>query len=85
MLVIQSLQIIPTALSSKTHPLIMSHFREAVNEEDWLSILNRALVGVPYVYIVLDAGLLSYATDRDHYQATKLIEAFPKGVTSTSC
>jgi hypothetical protein len=32
MLVIQSLQINSTALSSKTHPLIMSHFREAVNE-----------------------------------------------------
>jgi hypothetical protein len=83
MLVIQSLQINPTALTSKTHPLTMSHFREAVNEEDWLNILNRALVSVPYVYIVLDADLLSYATGRDRYQATKLIEAFPNRVTST--
>jgi hypothetical protein len=50
---------------------------------NWLSILNRALVSVPYAYIVLDADLLSYATGRDPYQATGLIEAFPKGVTST--
>lgn len=36
-----------------------------------------------YVYIVLDADLLGHATGKDRYAATKLIEAFPKMITST--
>lgn len=83
MLVIQSLQINPKALTSSFHPITMTHLREAVDERDWLLLLNRALAGVPYVYIVLDADLLGHATGQDRYVATKLIEAFPRLVTST--
>lgn len=61
----------------------MAHLREAVDESDWLALLSRALTGMPYVYIILDADLLGHATGQDRYLATKLIEAFPRMVTST--
>ena len=83
MLVIQSLQINPQALTSSEHPITMTHLREAVDERDWLVLLNRALTGLSYVYIILDADLLSHATGKDRYVATKLIEAFPIMITST--
>jgi hypothetical protein len=83
MLVIQSLQINPHVLTSSAHPITITHLREAVNERDWLVLLNRALIGLSYVYIVLDADLLSHATGQDRYVATKLVEAFPTMVTST--
>jgi hypothetical protein len=83
MLVIQALQINPKALTSNVHPITMSHLREAVDERDWLMILNRAIAGLPFVYIVLDADLLGHATGQDRYLATKLIEAFPRIVDST--
>jgi Tfp pilus assembly protein PilO len=83
MLAIQALQINPKALTSNAHPITMSHLREAVDERDWLMILNRAIAGLPFVYIVLDADLLGHATGRDRYLATKLIEAFPRIVNST--
>jgi hypothetical protein len=56
----------------------MTHLREAVDERDWPLLLNRALVGIPYAYIVLYADLLGHATGQDRHLATKLIEAFPK-------
>jgi hypothetical protein len=83
MLVIQSPQINPQALASSEHPITMTHLREAVDERDWLVLLNRALTGLSYVYIILDADLLSHATGKDRYVATKLIEAFPIIITST--
>jgi hypothetical protein len=83
MLVIQSLQINPQALTSTTHPITMTHLREVVDERDWLALLNRAIASMPFVYIVLDADLLGHATGQDRYLATKLIEAFPKIVNST--
>jgi hypothetical protein len=83
MLVIQSLQINRKALTSMIHPISVTHLREAVDERDWLLLLNRALVGIPYVYIVLDADLLGHATVQDRYLATKLIESFTKMVVST--
>lgn len=83
MLVIQALQINPKALTSTQYPITMTHLREAVDERDWMALLNRAIACLPFVYIVLDADLLGHATGQDRYVATKLIEAFPKIVNST--
>jgi hypothetical protein len=82
-LVIQALQINPKALTSNLYPISVTHLREAVDERDWLVLLNRAIAGLPFVYIVLDADLLGHATGQDRYLATKLIEAFPRIMNST--
>jgi hypothetical protein len=83
MLVIQALQINPKCLTSSLYSITMTHLREAVDEKDWLNLLNRAIAGLPFVYIVLDADLLVHATGQDRYLSTKLIEAFQKVVNST--
>jgi hypothetical protein len=63
---------------SKTHPISITHLREAVDDKDWLGLLSGGLAGLPYVYIFLDADLVGHATVQDRYLATKLIEVFPK-------
>lgn len=83
MLVIQALQINPKCLTSSLYSITMTHLREAVDEKDWLNLLNRAVAGLSFVYIVLDADLLGHATGQDRYLSTKLIEAFTKVVNST--
>lgn len=82
MLVVQALQINPSALSGSPPPINIVHFREASNEDDWLTLLNRALLGLPCVYIILDADLLSYASDNSKYRATKMVEKFPEIITT---
>jgi hypothetical protein len=83
MLVIQALQINPKCLTSSLYSITMTHLREAADEKDWLNLLNRAVAGLSFVYIVLDADLLGHATGQDRYLSTKLIEAFTKVVNST--
>jgi len=46
MLLIQSLQINSAALTSKDHPITMTHLREVVDESDWFALLSRALTGM---------------------------------------
>ena len=83
MLVLQVLQINPDALTTGSNPITMTHLREAVDETDWLSILNRALQGVQQIYIVLDADLLSHVTNHNRYLATRWVEGFPRTITGT--
>jgi len=80
MLVIQAIQMNPSAISGPT-PITAVHLREANNEADWLSILKRALTGIAQVYIVIDADLLSLASENSTYRATRMIEKFPEILT----
>jgi hypothetical protein len=80
MLVIQSIQMNPSAISGPT-PITAVQLREASNETDWLNILKRALTGIAQVYIVIDAELLSLASENSTYRATRMIEKFPEILT----
>jgi hypothetical protein len=77
MLVMQAIQMNPSAILGPT-PITAVHLREASNEADWLSILKRALTGIAQVYIVIDADLLSLASENSTYRATRMIEKFPE-------
>lgn len=83
MLFTQALEINPSALTSDDHPITVTALREAVSESDWLSLLNRALCGIPYVYIVIDADLLNRGKGQSRYTTARLIETVPKLVTGT--
>ena len=81
MLVIQAIQINPGAISGTT-PITAIHLREASNAIDWLNILKRALTGIPQVYIVIDADLLSFTSENSTYRSTRMIEKFPEILTA---
>ena len=83
MLVMQALQINPCALAVTSNPITVAHMREAVSVVDWLRILDRALQGVPCVFIVLDTGLLSHVTAHNRHQATELVESLRSGLSSS--
>ena len=82
-LLLHALQINPAAWTSRSHPMTMIHFREAVNEEDWRALLARAMNGIQKVYIVLDSDLLSHATNNNRYLATRWLGAFSNLATKT--
>jgi hypothetical protein len=48
-----------------------------------LNILNEALRGLSYVFVVLDADLLNFAVENDRYKATKCVAALREVLTST--
>lgn len=77
-LLLQAIQINPHALATEHHPITVAHLREAVDEVDWLNLLNRALEGVPKLYIVLDGDLLGHATTYDRYLATRWLKNLAK-------
>jgi hypothetical protein len=81
-LVRQALQMNPDATTKEPNPLTAVHLREAESEEDWLRILNRALYGVPQVFVVLDADLLNHVMAHDRYSTTKLLEQVAQSVKS---
>jgi hypothetical protein len=83
-LINQALQINPDILTSGSHPPTVASFRDAVDERDWLKILDRLLQGVPMLYIVLDADLVGYAIRQNGFETTKLLELFTRVVTSTA-
>lgn len=84
MLLKQALQLNPGALTCKEYPITATALREAASEFDWLSLLNRALHGIPRVYIVIDADLLNRGASGDKYSTTKLLGMLPKLVTETA-
>jgi len=83
MLVAQALQINHSNYSNNRQTLSSIHLRDAVGEMEWLQILNEALRGLPYVFVVLDADLLNFAVANDRYAATKRVAAVREAVTST--
>lgn len=83
MLVIQSLQVKPDALTTGAFPVTVGSFREAIDEKDWLSILSRVLGGMPIIYIVLDADVLGHAMQYNAFATTKLLELAPRIITTT--
>lgn len=83
MLVAQALRINERNFGAISHHLSPARLHDAVGVEDWLKILNEALRGLPYVFIVLDADLLNFAVSYDRYQASKGIAAIRSLVTST--
>ena len=83
MLVIQAIQINPSAVSGPT-PITAVHLREASSAADWLNILKRALTGMTQVYLVIDSDLLSLASMNSTYQATRMIEKFPEILTGVN-
>ncbi|ORX99892.1 hypothetical protein BCR34DRAFT_606474 [Clohesyomyces aquaticus] len=74
MLVIQAIQVNPSALQKGVNPITVAHLREAASEEDWLAMLDRALVDVTQVYIVIDSELLNHAMAQNRYSTTRLLE-----------
>jgi hypothetical protein len=73
----------PSAISGPT--LITAvHLREVNNKADLLSILKRALTGIAQVYIVINADLLSLASENSTYRATRMIEKFPEILTGVN-
>jgi hypothetical protein len=83
MLVTQALQINDSNYSNNRHTLSVVHLQDAVGEKEWLNILNAALRGLSYVFVVLDADLLNFAVANDRYKATKCVAALREVVTST--
>jgi hypothetical protein len=71
-LVFQVLQINLTLLNAKSSALNAARFQAARTEKDWFDILASVVVGLPYLYIILDAGLL----ETELYGDVKWPEAF---------
>lgn len=82
MLVMHALQVKPDALTTGTYPVTVGSFREAVDEKDWLSIVNRVLSGMPVVYMVLDADVLGHAMQYNAFAITKLLELIPRIIST---
>ncbi|KAI1298944.1 hypothetical protein F5Y03DRAFT_386486 [Xylaria venustula] len=70
MLLYQALQVNPAALN-QSHPITVAHLREASTHEEWLLLLQRAVQGLPTVFIVFDSALVDHVTGRDKLLATK--------------
>ncbi|KAH8195786.1 hypothetical protein TruAng_010060 [Truncatella angustata] len=83
-LVLQCLQINPRVLRTSPFPPTVASFLDAVDEHDWLSILNRTVMGLPMLYVVLDADVVNAAVNRDKIAATRLLESFTRIASSTS-
>ncbi|KAL9619836.1 MAG: hypothetical protein Q9160_005576 [Pyrenula sp. 1 TL-2023] len=81
-LVLHALEINSEALASSDFPITLPAIRAASSQSDWLSILDRALVGLSEVYIILDPDLLRYAAEDNTCVAADLILALKNGVRS---
>jgi hypothetical protein len=81
-LLVQALEINPNALKGPA-PIDILILRKATDENDWFQILNRALQGIPQVYIVVDAEMLGLATEHNRLRSTKWIEQFNRQISST--
>ncbi|KAK3370366.1 hypothetical protein B0H63DRAFT_486871 [Podospora didyma] len=75
MLLYQALQINSSALST-SHPITIAHLREASSHEDWLTLLKRALDGLPTVYMIVDPDVVQHVTNQDKGVATGLLVEF---------
>lgn len=82
-LVLHALEINSNALALDDFPITLRSLRAASSQEDWLSILNRSLVGLEEVYIVLDPDLLRFAAENNTCTAADVLLALKSGITST--
>jgi hypothetical protein len=82
-LLYQCLKLNPGVLVDGEFPLQMTQMQEASSEKDWLALLNKALTGIPRVFLVLDAELISTVTGLDRYEAALLVEKLCKDITTT--
>jgi hypothetical protein len=82
-LALHSLQLNPCSLTAGQYPITVAAVRDAVDEKDWLKLLNRALSGVSTLYIILDSELLAQMTQDSPYAATRLLEMFSRILSST--
>lgn len=84
MLVAQALQINPSVLDGDNYPIAIMHLRAASGEGDWLQILNRAVKGMPQVFVALDSDLLSHVTSGNRYQTTRWLESLASTMGNTA-
>jgi hypothetical protein len=59
-LIFQILQINLTLLSTKSTSLNATRFQTAKTEEEWFDVLGSVVVGLPQLFLVVDAGLLEH-------------------------
>ena len=83
MLILQALQVNPQAIHNNGGTLTVANFREVENEEGWFAILNRALSGVPQVYLIIDGGILGHATGYNRSTATRWLSRFSQNLSCT--
>lgn len=82
-LVLHALEINSNALALNDFPITLPSIRAASSQEDWLSILNRSLVGLEEVYIVVDPDLLRFAAENNSCAAADVLLALKSNITST--
>jgi hypothetical protein len=82
-LVLHALEINADALALHSFPITLASLRAASSQDDWLSLLNRSLVGLEEVYIVVDPDLLRFAAEDNTCTAADLLLALRHKITST--
>jgi hypothetical protein len=82
-LVLQAVRLNPDVLTEGRYRLSSAHMHDAVDEEDWFRILNEAIRGLPYVYIIIDADLLNFATSHSKAAASRWMHTMQRKLTAT--
>ncbi|ETS82899.1 hypothetical protein PFICI_04775 [Pestalotiopsis fici W106-1] len=83
-LVRQCLQINTEILKNDPFPPTAASFLEAVDERDWLQILNRVVRGLPVLYIALDVTVIRNALGNDGLATVRFLEDLTRTVSSTT-
>lgn len=81
-LVLHALEINSEALASSDFPITLPAIRSASSQSEWLTILDRALLGLHEVYIILDPDLLRYAAEDNTCVTADLLLALKNGIRS---
>jgi hypothetical protein len=81
-LVLHALEINSEGLASQRYPITLTSLRAASTQEDWLSILDRALTGLEEVYIIVDPDILRYAAENNTCAAADIVLALRRHITS---
>lgn len=84
MLLTQALQLNPSSRSRPASFSTSAQINSASTDKDWLQLLRQALTGIPRIFVAIDAGLLSAATDNSVYRATRWLETVIRSVNTTS-
>lgn len=82
-MVLQALQLNPQRLVSNADPITLSDLNNASSVADWLLILQRALLGLPQIFIIIDAQLLRNTCGNDRQRTTDLMENLVSNVKTT--
>ena len=86
-LVLQVLQINISLLNAQSPALNAARFQAATTEEQWFDLLASVLVGLPQLYIVVDAGILGQELSSEvkwPVAFLKLIESLSKVCPNTT-